>query len=698
MTEEIPAQPRPPLFSRLWSYLNSNWCRALLLLLVAFLVHAPALPGQLIWDDNYLAHDNPFIRSPLFILEAFRHYLFLDSFSAHYRPVQNLSFIADYYLWNDDTYGFHLTNIGLHAASGVALYFLLRRLLRGLFAGKLTDSVSCGGAFLIALLWTVHPTHSAAVDYISGRADSLAFLFSCGAWLLYLRAAETKRRGLRFALFFGAGTSALFAFCSRETAGLWLIIFLLHNLVFARALTRAGKAKLLLICVALFTVYAGLRQLPERRLGHGPAPEWSGSVRTVLMLRALGDYGRLMVFPANLHMERTVMDMTNYRSHASWQESVGTEYLSIGGLIVAGLLAFGCMRRGPGQKARIFGTCWFAVGFLPISNLFDLNATVAEHWLYLPSVGLLLFAAGAVLDLPARYRRALATGAYAAALALSLRSAARSGDWITAEHFYEQTIASGGTSIRVSLNLGQIYAARGEYTRAEACFRSILAGFPDYPAAQTNLANVLFHQGKKAEAEAIFASASRSAPQERKEYPRTWLAALNLAGMLDNKHDLPGAFALLDRARADYPGIWEIVSFESELLRKTKGPAAAIQLVEKYRRENWWNYSAALALGQLYAQEGETAKAETELRDASWLDVHEVEALNLLAEMHLRQNRLAEACATQQRAVARQPNLPREYVYLSRILEKMGRTAEAEEAIATVTRLRAAAQAYGPVT
>ncbi len=698
MSDPIPAPARPPLFPRLWRYLQSDWCRALLLLLIAFAIHTPALSGELIWDDNYLAHDNPFIKSPLFIFEAFRHHLFLDSFSAHYRPVQNLSFIADYFFWNDDTYGFHLTNIGLHAASGVALYFLLRRLLHSLFAENLTASLRAGSAFLVALLWTVHPVHSAAVDYISGRADSLAFLFAAGAWLLYLRAAETSRGGLRLALFGAAAFAALLAFCSRETAGLWLIIFLLHHLVFSRALSRAGKVRLLLCSVALFAVYVGLRQLPERRTGRGPVPEWSGSVRTVLMLRALGDYGRLMIFPANLHMERTVVDMTNYRSHASWQQSVGTEYLSIGGVLLSGLLAFGCLRRGPGRKARLFGTCWFTIGFLPVSNLFDLNATVAEHWLYLPSVGLLIFAAGALLDLPARSRRFLATGACAAALALSLRSATRSSDWTTAEHFYKQTIAAGGTSTRVSLNLGQIYASRGEYARAEACFRGILAGFPNYAIAQTNLANVLVHEGKKAEAEALFGAASKSAPNDRHEYPRTWLAVLNLSGLRAQQHDLPGALALLEKARVDYPSIWEIVSFESELLRKNSGPAAAIPMVEKYRRDNWWNYSAALALGQLRAQNGDVAGAEAALRDASWLDVHEVDALNLLAEMHVRQNRLPEACATQQRAVSRQPNLPREYVYLSRILEKMGRTAEAEEAIATVTRLRAAAQAYGPVS
>ena len=50
-----------------------------------------------------------------------------------------------------------------------------------------------GAAFFFALLWMVHPVHSAAVDYISGRADSLAFFFACAGWLLYLQAREMPR-------------------------------------------------------------------------------------------------------------------------------------------------------------------------------------------------------------------------------------------------------------------------------------------------------------------------------------------------------------------------------------------------------------------------------------------------------------------------------------------------------------------------
>ena len=119
-----------------------TWARCTVLALFGFAVHFPSLQGQLIWDDQYLAHDNPFIKSPLLILESFRHYLFLDSFSAHYRPVQNISYIFDYLVWNTDTYGFHLSNILWHVGSGILLYLLLRRLFNGFRAGSFARTVA----------------------------------------------------------------------------------------------------------------------------------------------------------------------------------------------------------------------------------------------------------------------------------------------------------------------------------------------------------------------------------------------------------------------------------------------------------------------------------------------------------------------------------------------------------------------------
>ncbi len=659
-----------------------------LLVSLAAVIHAPALSGEFIWDDTYLAHDNPLIKSPLFALEVFRHHLFLDSLSAHYRPVQNLTFIVDYFFWNDNTYGFHLTNVFLHALSGVLLYFLGRRVLASFSSPKLSDPPRAA-AFALALLWTVHPVHSAAIDYISGRADSLAFVLAAGGWLLFLRAEDALHKTRRICLYSVAALSALLALCARETACLWLVLFMLHTLAFRRSIPLRRKCCVAAACLVLAITYAGLRQLPEQRDGPGSSPGWSYPVRAVLIMRALGDYGRLLVWPANLHMERTVVNTSMYDSNTTWRQSSGTEYLSVMGLGFAALLAVGCSWPGPGRRLRIFGACWFLIGFLPISNLFDLNATVAEHWLYLPSVGALLFLAGAMLDLPRRSKPLLAGCAAVAVVALSLCAAKRSSDWTTAEHFYERTAAAGGTSVRVYLNLGQLYAQRGEYERAEKIFRRILSDIPSYTIAQTNLGNVLYQEGRKKEAQALFAAAAAAAPNDRKTYPRTWLAAINLAAMERQNHNLPGALQVLEKARADYPSTWEVVSLEAETLRGAQNSARARELVADFVRHHWWHYDASLALGRLYANDGDVEDAITALRQASRLDVHEVEALNLIAEMRLHQNRFDEACRTQRLAVARQPDAPRQYLLLSDILEKMGQPAEARVAIEQGMRLQA---------
>jgi hypothetical protein len=301
-------------FEKLGAFFQRVWVRCAILALAGFAVHFPSLQGQLIWDDQYLAHDNPFIKSPLLILESFRHYLFLDSFSAHYRPVQNVSYIFDYLFWNTDPYGFHVSNVLFHAVSGVLLYLLLRRLLKGFGPAPLSSTI----AFFAALAWVIHPVHSAAVDYISGRADSLAFLLACAAWLLFLRGRESIGSTARGMFFFLAALCLLLALCSRESAALWVVMFLLHSFVFDKTMRFRAKLATLVVCLLAIGGYAALRQLPEHRTTTiASAAGWPAPMRATLMARALGDYTRLLLWPANLHMERTVFDSDSLQSSAN---------------------------------------------------------------------------------------------------------------------------------------------------------------------------------------------------------------------------------------------------------------------------------------------------------------------------------------------------------------------------------------------
>ena len=685
------------------SYSERQSIRCLVLLLVGVGVRFPALQGPLLWDDLYLVHDNPFIKSPLFILEAFRHYLFPDSFAGHYRPAQTISYVFDYLIWNTDAYGYHLSNLFWHIGSGILLYFLLQSLLRSIAlpclekrAGSVREQPAkslSGAAFVIAVLWIVHPVHSAAVDYISGRADSLTFFFACSAWLLYLRAREISRRVFRWSCYILVALSGLLSLCSRETGFVWMIVFLLYLFIFDRKPTLRAKLIVLSCCLALAGVYGTLRALPEYRTNHEVRATPTVATKGVLMLRALGDYGRLMVWPANLHMERDVMDGDSLQDTSHWRQSIHVEYLSVLGLLVVAVLLFGASRKGEARSIRIFGAGWFLITYLPISNLFALNATVAEHWLYLPSVGIFVFAAGCYLELPRFATRLAFPLACAVVLGLSARSFVRSSDWVTEETFYRRTLLAGGVSVRMCVNLAAIYSRRGESARAESILRKVLKADPTYLVARNNLAGLLSGRGQKAEAEQLFDLASKPTPEERANYPRTWTASLNLAGMAHRRKDDQGALAIIDNARRDYPWAWDLTRYEAELLRITRGPDAALPIVEKFAREHWWHCEAFVALGRLFWENGDAAGAEKAFRHASWLDVHDADALSALALLRVQQNRLEDAFETQRRAVSRQPDQARPYLLLSDILQKMGRTVEAQAVLAQVAQMKATATA-----
>jgi Flp pilus assembly protein TadD len=687
---------------RLVAYSERLWFRCLLLVLVGAGVHYPALQGPLLWDDLYLVRDNPFIKSPLLIPEAFRHYLFPDSYAGHYRPTQTISYVFDYLIWNTDAYGYHLSNLFWHVGSGILLYLLLQRLFRSIAPQCMTQKAGASpdrhsatlsaAAFFAALFWVVHPVHSAAVDYISGRADSLAFFFACAGWLLYLRARETSRTIVQWIYYSLAALSALLALCSRETGCIWMVVFLLYLFVFERKTALKTKLIILSCCLVVTGAYGMLRALPEYRSSSASYTAPTGAAKGVLMLRALGDYGRLMIWPANLHMERDLVNSDSLQDTAHWRQFIPLEYLSIAGLLVLATLLFGALRRGAARPIRLLGAGWFLIAYLPISNLFNLNATVAEHWLYLPSVGFLVFVAGCCLELPRGGRKVALTLACALVLGLSARSFVRSTDWVTAETFYRRTLLAGGTSVRMCVNLAAIYSNRGEKAKAERLLRKVIQIDPNYLVARNNLAGLLSERGQKAEAEQLFNSVSKPTSAERAMYPRTWSARLNLAGMAHARKDDQAALAIIDQAWSDYPGTWEVARYKAELLRTTRGAQAALPIVEKFTQDHSWHCNAFIALGRLYWENGDAARAEKAFRHASWLDVHDAEALSALAILQMQQNRFDDAFRTQSRAVSRQPDEIRPYLLLSDILQKMGRTADALAATAEVDRLKTLAQ------
>src|SRR5207244_13221484 len=157
-----------------------------------------------------------------------------------------------------------------------------------------------------------------------------------------------SRTILRFSVYGLAATSGSLALLSREIACVWIILFVAHLLCIERGILFRRRLGAILCCVLLFAIYASLRQLPGERATVAPQAGWTAPVRAVLMARAMGDYARLMIFPLNLHMERTVVDPVSWRTNSDWRRTINSEYLSILGLFLCGVFVLGCIKKGRG--------------------------------------------------------------------------------------------------------------------------------------------------------------------------------------------------------------------------------------------------------------------------------------------------------------------------------------------------------------
>lgn len=664
---------------------------ALVFLLFAagvFAAYAPSLGGQFLWDDNALVKGNLLIRSPLFVLEAFRHTLFDDN-SNFYRPVQTLTFIGDYFAWGLNPFGYHLTNILIHAANAGLLFLVLRRVLPAVQRRAEPTASDAIAALAIALVWAVHPIHSAAIAYISGRADTLAMGFCLLAWLdceTVFRSADPRRRQLAGA---SAGVCFLLGLCSKEIAFVWLALFLGYVLTVRTSLPTRTKIFVLAGGLLAMAAYGVLRSLPPTPPPAPPYPPLPS--RWLLMIRALGDYGSLMIFPDKLFMERQVFAAPGLQN--ADDDAVYFALGIAGAVVLFGLIA-GAFVPGRGRDLRRLGAGWFLAAFLPISNLFTLNASVAEHWLYLPSIGFLLFLAGVAADLSWRGTRLTARAAGFAALlfatALAARTYRRSFDWMDELTFFHQTVVDGGDVPRARLGLANSLSHLQNDSAAIPLLRRIAKEYPKAVTARINLANALARRGEFPEARTILERASGELVNSNDPHQIT--ATIS---SLDKLETSPAwsdrRRVLLGDAARRYPDAWELVQFRFNDAQRAGNLPEALALVKNFCDAHWWHAPAHYTLGCVYRAMSHDDEALATFVNVARLDVWDVEALSAAAEVSATSSRLEEACQLQARAVNRETASPKQHALYAQLLAQAGKKAASDEETAIAQRLLAQA-------
>ncbi len=235
-----------------------------------------------------------------------------------------------------------------------------------------------------ASLWAVHPLQTSAVTYISGRADPLAALFCFLGLIFALRALAKPLVNWREFL---AGTCFLVAALSKEMGLVGFALWLL-TLLYARAAPRRVITALAISAVAV-GIYVTMRASAQRVAPPASLPSTLVE-RPALAAAALGEYAKLAVAPTILRMERGQQRWPAESIHNTVFETPALA-ICVGGAAVAVLFLLWLVQSvRHRRRLQALALMLAAVCYLPISNLLTLNATVAEHWLYLPLAFILL--------------------------------------------------------------------------------------------------------------------------------------------------------------------------------------------------------------------------------------------------------------------------------------------------------------------
>jgi tetratricopeptide (TPR) repeat protein len=581
-----------------------------LLVLAIFAVYSPALRNDFIWDDTALILRDPLIRSWQLAPEAFQHFLFIDATpSDFYRPIQRLTYLVDYAAFIFKPAGYHFTSILCHVGATLALLLLANELLRG---WNVEERKRRWIAFLATLVWAVHPAHTAAVAYISGRADPLAALFGFLGLYCGIRAAPVVR-AKRWLLLIASTALFLLSALSKETGLvfpiLWLAILLLRKSW--KQIVPAAVA-VLFIAASYLSLRLPAEHFPAPRL-RPPAPLL---VRPIIAARAFAEYTGLILFPANLHMDRDVESHPFGPSDASVRGAAWRELQTLLGIVLI-VASISWLLRSRRENPAIFGCLVLAaLAYVPVSGAFSLNATVAEHWLYLPTAFFFLAVAVAISQLRVP-SPALAALVASWVVVLGTRTFVYTLDWKDQRTFLEQTIAAGGDSARMLINLASQELHDGQLDSAKKHLEAALDKEPNQPFAVINLAVVAIRKEDYATAREILNRA--------KDLPVVDAQAHELLGILELKEHNRVELLRFRLASRTGPPNWRIERRYIEALDQTGNTAAAIHELAACLRTQWYRAESWQLLSRLFTKNGPTREGMDALEQAKDYDVHLME-------------------------------------------------------------------------
>jgi tetratricopeptide (TPR) repeat protein len=489
------------------------------------------------------------------------------------RPLLNLTMAINYAISGEEPWSYHAGNLAIHILAALTLFSILRRTFLLPTMCRRWGENALPLAFVIALLWAIHPMQTESVTYVVQRAESLVGLLYLLTLYCFLRSVCSPRP---MAWWAATALVCLLGMASKEVMASAPLVVCLFDRAFVATSWREVFRRRWALYAAMACTWTLLAWLVLTTGDRGGSAGFGVSMSRRAYLGtqtgAILHYLRLAVWPHPL-----VFDYGT-----PLVQSLKEVVPSGAAVLLLGLATLAALWRWP--KVGFLGAWFFAI-LAPTSSVVPVvTQTIAEHRMYLPLAavwtGIVAACCWAGRQMVQARRISLQGAKMAAVAAVTVvailfvsMTHQRNLVYRSAFAMWEDTLAKMPDSARAHNNFGIQLVHAGRVSEGMAEYRKAVELKPDFVDPHYNLGLEFGDQGRTEEAMAEYEAALKIKPDHE--------GAMNsLAILLVDRGRIDEAIELYKKVIEIKPSLGEVRYNYANALVAQKKYKEAIPLYE----------------------------------------------------------------------------------------------------------------------
>lgn len=502
---------------------------------VGFIIYGSSLFNGFVWDDEEQVLNNSVIRNVLNIPSLFTSSTFNTGGAGlsgwYYKPLMPITFSLTSAIFGLNAFGFHLVSLMFHITNSILVFILFKKIF-DLKKYSFSKAVS----FILSFLFLIHPANTESVAYVSSTQELLYTFFLLMAVIYTLKLIPLSKISIKTILLINF--FVFFSLLSKESGVISIPIIITLIFLFKRSALKPFALSFFINLIFYFILRFPIAKTPlAQHSSIIPIANAPLQSRIITIPYEIFSYVRLLIFPNDLFVAQ----------HKVIQNIYEPIFL-ISFVVLLALtfsIAYLLIKRGH-DKLIIFFLGWISFSIFLILNIYPLDMTIAERWLYSPMIGLL----GLTGVIGMQFKNNNIKSIIPIVLLFlvpffMVRATIRSFDWKDNLSLFSHDVNYAPDSFDIQNNLGVALIRNGDQKNAKVHFERSIELSPEWWTPYNNLGVIYQREGNLENAKKLY-----SLSIDKGNY---YLAYENLAQIKYATEETKDVLPFLDKALTHLP-------------------------------------------------------------------------------------------------------------------------------------------------